>query len=159
MNVPLHVDDTNEGPVTQLFNSVVDHRSWYVQISVLNKQLEAVCDSGASVSCLSEKLFNQISENHQVKIQPSTTRLSNANQMLIITEGPVSAPIEIGPRAYEHTFSALIEAASDCPLDLIFLTQKTVMHCFQKENLKMIEIHWSLFTENSFRWTKSNFKE
>ena len=68
-----HVDDTNEGPLTQLLNSVVDHRSLYLQISILNRQVETVCDSRTSVSCLSENLFNQINENHQVKIQPSTT--------------------------------------------------------------------------------------
>ena len=78
-----HVDDTNEGPLTQLLNSVVDHRSLYEQISILNKQVEAVCESGASVSCRSQKLFNQINELHQVKIRPSTTRLSSANQMPI----------------------------------------------------------------------------
>ena len=32
-----HVDDTNEGPITQLLDSVVDHRRLYVQISILNK--------------------------------------------------------------------------------------------------------------------------
>ena len=44
-----HVDDTNNGPLTQLLNSVVDHRNLYVQISILNKQVEAVCGSGPSV--------------------------------------------------------------------------------------------------------------
>ena len=100
----------------------MDHRSLYVQISVLNKQVEAVCDSGASVSCLSEKLLNQINENHQAKIQPSTTRLSSAkNQMPIQIKGTVSVPIIIGPKTYEHTFYVLIEAASDCLLGLDFL--------------------------------------
>ena len=63
-----HVDDTNEGPLYQLLNSVVDHRSLYVQISIMIKQVEAVCNSGASVSGLREKLFNQINAKHQVKI-------------------------------------------------------------------------------------------
>ena len=99
----------------------MDHRSLYVQISILNKQVEAVCDSGASVSCPSEKLFNQINKNHQVKIQPSTTKLSSANQMHIQFKGTVSVPIKIGPKMYEHTYYVLIEAASDCLLGLDFL--------------------------------------
>ena len=105
----------------------MDHRSLYVQISILNKQVEAVCDSGASVSCISEKLFNHINENHQVKKQPSTKRLSSANQMPIQKQMPiqikvtVSVPIKIGPRKYEHIFYVLIEAASDCQLGLGFL--------------------------------------
>ena len=98
----------------------MDHRSLYVQISILNKQVEAVCDSGASVSCLSKNFFNQINENHQVKIQPSTTRLSSANQMPIQIKGTVSVPIKIRPKTYEHTFYVLIEAASDCLLGLDF---------------------------------------
>ena len=103
----------------------MDHRSLYVQISILNKQVEAVCDSGASVSCLSEKLFNQINENHQVKIQPSTIRLSSANQRPIQIKGTVSVPIKIGLKKYEHTFYILIQAASECLLGLdIFETNK-----------------------------------
>ena len=90
-----HIDDTNEGPLTQLLNSAVDHRRLYVQISILKKQVEAVCDSGVSVSCLSEKLFNQINENYQVKIQPSTPRLSSTNQMPIQIKGTVSVTIKI----------------------------------------------------------------
>ena len=87
----------------------------------MNKQVEAVCDSGASASCLSEKLFNQINENHQVKIQSSTTRLSSPNQMPIQIKGTVSVPIKIGPKMYEQTFYVSIEAASDCLLGLDFL--------------------------------------
>ena len=112
----------------------MDHRSLYVQVSILNKQVEAVRDSGASVSCLSEKLFKQINENHQIKIQPSTTRLSSANQMPIQIKGTVSVPIKIGSKRYEHTFYVLIEAASDCLLGLDFpetlqkLTEPIVAH-------------------------------
>ena len=98
----------------------MDLRSLYVKISILNKQVEAVCDSGASVSCLSEKLSNQIIENHQAKIQPSTTRLSSANQMPNQIKGTVSVPIKKRPKAYEHTFYVLMEAASGCLLGLDF---------------------------------------
>ena len=61
---------------------------------------------------------------------------------------------------YEHTFYVLIEAASDCLLGLDFLSKQIfVMHYFQKANWKLIETQWSLFTENSFRSTKSKFIE
>ena len=115
----------------------MDHRSLYVQISILSKQVETVCDSGASVSCLSEKLFNQINENHQVKIQPSTTRLSSANQMPIQTKGTVSVPIKTGPKTYEHTFYVFIEAASDCLLGLEFLETNKCDALFSERNLKI----------------------
>ena len=115
----------------------MDHRSLYVQISILNKQVEDVCDSGASVSCLSEKLFNQINEKYQVKIQPSTTRLSSANQMPIQIEGTVSVPIKIGPKTYEHTFYVLIEEASDCLLGLDFLETNKCDALFSESRLKI----------------------
>ena len=116
----------------------MDHRSLYVQISILNKQVEAVCDSGASVSCLSKKLFDQINENHQVKIQPST-RLSSANQMPIQIEGTVSVPIKIGSKKYEHTFYVLKEAASDCLLGLDFLETNKCDALFSEGRLKIEE--------------------
>ena len=112
----------------------MDHRSLYVQISILNKQVEAVSDSGASVSCLSEKLFNQINENHQVKMQPSSTRLSSANQMPIQIKGTVSVPIKIGSKTYEHTFYVLIEAASDCLLGLDFRETNKCGALFSEKN-------------------------
>ena len=115
----------------------MDHRSLYVQISILNKQVEAVCDSGASVSCLGEKIFNQINESHQVKIQPSTTRLSSANQMAIQIKGTVSVPIKIGAKMYEHTFYILIEAASDCLLGLDFLERNKCDALFSEGKLKI----------------------
>ena len=117
-------------------------RSLYEQISLLNKQVEGVCDSGASVSCLSENFFNQINENHQVKIQPSTTRLISANQMPIQIKGTVSVPIKIGPEKYEHTFYVLIEAASDCLLGLDFLETNNCNALFSEGQLKNDRNTW-----------------
>ena len=115
----------------------MDQRSLYVQISILNKQVEALCDSGASVSCLSEKLFNQIIENQQVKIHPSTTRLSSTNQMPIQIKGTVAVPIKIGPKTYEPTFYVLIEAASGCLLGLDFLETNEYDALFSEGKLKI----------------------
>ena len=96
----------------------MDHRSLHVHISFLNKQVEATCDGGASVSCLSEKLFDQINENHHVRLQPSRTRLGTANQMPIQIKGTVSVPIKIGPKTYDHTFYVSKKAVSDFLLEL-----------------------------------------
>ena len=115
----------------------MDHRSLYVKISILNKQVAEVCDSGANVTCLSEKLFNQINENHQVKIQPSTTRFSSSNQMPIQIKGTVSVPIKIGPKTYEHTFYVLIEAASDCLLGLDFFKTNKCDALFSQGKLQV----------------------
>ena len=103
----------------------------------MNKQVEVVCDSGASVSYLSEKVFNQTNENHQVKIQPSTRRLSSANQMPIQIKGTVSVSIKIVPKMYKQTFYVLIEAASDCLLGLDFLETNNCDALFFKRKLKI----------------------
>ena len=116
-----HVDNNDESSLTRLLNSVVDHRRWYKQVSTLNKKVEAVCDIITSLSCFTQKLFNQINENLQVRIQPSATRLSTANQMPIQIKGTVSVPIKMGPKTYGHTFYVLIEAASVCLLELDLL--------------------------------------
>ena len=137
----------------------MDHQSLYVQISILNEHVEAVCDSGARVSCLSEKLFNRINENHQVKKQPSTTRLSTANQMPIQIEGTVTVAIKIGPKTFEVTFYILIEAASDSLLRLVFLETNNCDALFSENKLKVDTNTLVLFTENRFRSTKSKFME
>ena len=44
--------DTSPGPQVQTLNSVVDHRSVFIQIKIFDRFIEAMCDSGASVSCV-----------------------------------------------------------------------------------------------------------
>ena len=71
-----HKDNINEGQLTELLNSVVDHRSFYVHIQIMHKQVEPVCDSGESVTCLSENFFYQFNEIHEVITEPSKRRLN-----------------------------------------------------------------------------------
>ena len=42
---------------TERLNSVVDDKSVFVRVTVCEIPLVAVCDTGASVSCLSPKVF------------------------------------------------------------------------------------------------------
>ena len=91
------------------------------------------------MSCLSEKLFNQINENHQVKIQRSTTKLSNANQMPFQIEGTVCVPIEIGLKTYEHELYDLAKAASDCLLGVDFLETSECNELFSENKLQIDE--------------------
>ena len=83
------------------------------------------------------KTSYKINENHQVKIQPSTTRLSSANEMPIQIKGTVSVPIKIGPKTYEHTFYVLMEAASDCLLGLDFPELSKCDALFSEGKLKI----------------------
>ena len=43
---------------TECLNSVVDDKSIFVRVTVCEIPLDAVCDTGASVSCLSPKRLN-----------------------------------------------------------------------------------------------------
>ena len=115
----------------------MDLPSLYVQISLLNKQVEAVCDSGASVTCLCQKIFNQIDENHQFKLQPGTTSYTSANQMPIQIKGTVSVPIKTSPKMHQHTLYVLIGAASYCLLGLDFLELKNCDALFSEGKLKI----------------------
>ena len=89
------------------------------------------------MSCLNEKFLNQINENHQVKIQPSETRLSTANQMPIQIKSTVSVPIQIGPKNNEHTFCVLTQAVPDCLLGLDFLETNKCDALFPETKLKI----------------------
>ena len=125
----------------------------------LNKQLDAVCDSGASVSCLRAKFFNQSNEIHQIKIQSSTSRLRTANQMLIRIKGTVSVQIQIGPKRYEHTFYVLLKAVSDCLMRLDFLETNKCDALFSEGELKMDRKSLVPPTESNFRSRNSKFSD
>ena len=122
----------------------------------MSRQVQAVCDRAARVSCRSEKLCKQIIEN-QVEIHSSTTRPSTANQMSSHFKGTIAVPIEIGAKKYEQTFDGfLIEAASDCLLAFEFLETKKGNGLFSKTNLRITGTHRSLLIKNSFETTKSS---
>ena len=73
-------NETNSNPQSQLLNAVVDHRSVFVIIQVSDRIIEAVCDSGASVCCLSSAIFDSLQSKTPLKLSPSTTQLKTANQ-------------------------------------------------------------------------------
>ena len=52
-------------------------------------------------------------------------------------KGTVSVPIKIGSKKYEHTFYVLIEAASDCPLGLVFHETNNCDALFSEGKLKI----------------------
>ena len=133
----------------------MDHRSLYVEISIFNKQVEAVRDSGTSVSYVCEQRFNQINENHQVKIQSSTTQPSTANQMPIHIEGNVSVPIQIGPKKHERTFYVLIETASDFLLRFDFLETNNCDALFSEGQLKIDRTTWVPFYIKHFSFNEN----
>ena len=110
---------------------------WIFEVCIYRFIFDAVCDSRASVSCLNVKLFSQSNEIHQIKKQPSTSRLRTANQMLIRIKSTVSVPIQIGPKMYEHTFYVLLKAVSGCLMGLDFLETNKCDALFSEGELKV----------------------
>ena len=59
---------TNE-PV--ILNSVIDNKSVFVNLEVCSSPVTVVCDAGASVSCLSQRLLKRLPLNLQNRLQPA----------------------------------------------------------------------------------------
>ena len=51
------VKDTSPDPQIKSLNSIVDHWGVFIQMKVFDRIIEATCDRGASVSCLSIEIY------------------------------------------------------------------------------------------------------
>ena len=107
-------------PQPQVLNVVVDHGSVFVKIQVFDRIIEAVCDSGASVTCLSSAIFDSLQSTTPLNLSPLTTQLKAANQLPIETRGAVNLPVQIAEKVFDHTFHVLIKSESDCLIGLDF---------------------------------------
>ena len=125
--------DTSIDPQAQALNSVVDHRSVYVKIQLFNQTIEAVCDSGASVSCLSSEIFDSLRSQHKLQLVPSNTQLKAANQLPIECRGIVQLPVRIGSKLFNHAFHVLVK--SDCLIGLEFLDDHKCDPMFSKKQI------------------------
>ena len=113
--------NTSPRPQNQTLNSVVDHRNVFIQIKFFDRIIEAICDSGASVSCFSIKIYDSLKTKHSLKMEPSRTQLKAANQLNIETRGNVRLPVKIGGIKVEHKFHVLLKSEADCLIGLSFL--------------------------------------
>ena len=84
------------------------------------KKIEAVCDCGASVSCLSPSIYNELKQTHKFDLQPCLRKLKAANGLPIEVKGVVRLPVVIGPKSYEHDFCVLDKSEADSLLGLDF---------------------------------------
>ena len=127
--------EPSSDPQPQLLNAVVDHRSILFKIQVFDGIIEAVCDSGASVSCLSSAIFDSLQSKTPLKLSPSTTPLKAANQLPIETRGTVNLPVQIAKKVFDHTFHVLVKSESDCLIGLDFLEDHKCDPMFSKKKL------------------------
>ena len=88
-------------------------------MKLYEKKIEAVCDCGASVSCLSPSIYNELKQTHKFDLQPCLRKLKAANGLPIEVKGVIRLHVVIGPKSYEHDFCVLGKSA--CLLGLDFL--------------------------------------
>ena len=111
-----------KGPQTSVtLNSVVDPRSVFIEMKICEKKIEAVCDCGASVSCLSPLIYDELKQTHKLDLKPCLRKLRAANGLPIEVKGVVRVPVVIGPKSYEHDFCVLDKSEADCLLGLDIL--------------------------------------
>ena len=114
---------TNEPAI---LNSVIDNKSVLVNLEVCGSPVTAVCDTGASVSCISQRLLKRLPVNIQNQLQPAHRRLLAANQAEILVSGTVTLPISLASNRYQQRFFVLKSSEADCLLGLDFLEDN---HC------------------------------
>ena len=90
-------------------------------MKVCEKKIEAVCDCGASVSCLSPSIYDELKQTHKFDLRPCLRKLKAANGLPIEVKGVVRVPVVIGPKSYEHDFCVIDKSEADCLLGLDFL--------------------------------------
>ena len=89
-----------KGPQTSIaLISVVDPRSVFIEMKFYKKKIEDVCDCGASFSCLSPSIFNELKQTHKFDLQPCVRKLKAANGLPIEVKGVVRLPVVIGPKS------------------------------------------------------------
>ena len=114
---------TNEPAI---FNSVIDNKSVLVNLEVCSSPVTAVCDTGASVSCISQRFLKRLPVNFQNQLQPAHRRLLTANQAEIPVSGTVTLPTSLASNRYQQQFFVLKSSEVDCLLGSDFLEDN---HC------------------------------
>ena len=109
----------------------------FLKLTVFGKTIEAVCDSGASVSCISSVVFDRLQKLGKLKLSPTETKLVAANKLPVSSRGTNRLPITIGPKHYEHEFQVLIDSEADCLVGLDFLRTNKCDPLFSKDLLRL----------------------
>ena len=122
---------------TECLNSVVDDKSVFVRVAVCEIPLDAVCDTGASVSCLSPKVFVRLPPKIQSSLKPCAKRLLAANQGEIRVKGEVTVEMKIASMTFRHTFLVLEASEAECLLGLDFLETHKCDPMFSEMKLRL----------------------
>ena len=122
---------------TECLNSVVEDKGVFVRVTVCEIPLDAVCDTSASVSCLSPKLFVCLPPKIQSSLKQCSKRLLAANQSEIRIKGEVTVEIKIASMTFLHTFLVLEASEAECLLGLDYLETQKCDPMFSEMKLRL----------------------
>ena len=77
---------------------VVDDKNFFARVNVCEFPLDTVCDTRASVSYLSPKMFFRLPPKIQSYLKPRSKRLSEANEGKIKVKGEIAAEMKVASR-------------------------------------------------------------
>ena len=122
---------------TESSNSVVDDKSVFVRVTVCEIPSDAVCDTGASVSCLRPKVFIRFPQKIQSSLKPCSKRLLAANQGEIKVKGEVTVEMKIASMTFRHAFLVLETSEAECLLGLDFFETHKYDPMFPEMKLRL----------------------
>ena len=97
-----------------------------MKLEVNSFPVSAVCDTGATVPCISQRLLKRLPVNFQNQLQQAHRRLLAANQAETPVSGTVTLPILPDSNRYQQQFFVPRSSEINCLLGLEFLEDN---HC------------------------------
>ena len=116
---------------------MVDDKSVFVRFTVCEIPLDAVCDTGASVSCLSPKVFIRLPQKIQSSLKPWSKRLLAANRGEMKVKGEVTVEMKIASITFRHAFLVPEASEAECLLGLDFLETHKCDPIFSEMKLRL----------------------
>jgi hypothetical protein len=148
----------------------------YVTGKLFNQPVEALYDTGASISCISEQAFRHIPPDQRpVRTQCDNVRFTSAGGQPLNVRGKYTIPLQIADKTISHDFYVIRNLSEPVILGIDFITQhrlnycphsqsffwkgedhwqKGVMRINQTQKLEPLSVHnirVNLFTENNTR--------
>ena len=125
-------------------------------MKICEKTIEAVCDCGASVSCLSPSIYDQLKQTHKLDLKPCLRKLRAANGLPIEVKGVVCVHVVIGPNSYESDLCVLEKSKADCLLGLDFLETNKCDPLFSWMKLQLDSHSFVLLYHKKFDYGHNN---
>ena len=74
-------------------------------MQVFEHTIEAVCDCGANVSCLSPKILETLKSKNKIELRTCDRKLRAANGLPIEVRGVIRVPVKLGTNLYVSFFA------------------------------------------------------